>query len=112
MSTGEAMYVVGALVAVMGICSVPLLVSLRGAGPRYRVALIRQLGVGWAVGALLVGWLALGWFALEADGRWLRLYREVTLVLMGAFFPLLVIGIRAGNRAAAAAQAADRDLIY
>jgi hypothetical protein len=108
MSAGDVVYVGGALLAVMAICSLPMLGSLRGAGPRYRAALARQLGIGWGVAALAAGWLALGWFAIEGGGRWFGPYREATLVLMGAFFPLLVLGIRAGNRSAAAAQAADR----
>ena len=58
------------------------------------------------IGVLVVGWLILGWFAIEAGGPWFGTYRDFTLVLMGAFFPLLFIGIRAGNRAAAAAQSA------
>src|SRR3954452_6264734 len=100
MSTGEAVYVCGALLAAMGICTLPMLGSLRGAGPRYRAALVRQLGIWWAVAAVVFAWLALGWFAIEAGGRWFGPYRDFTLVLMGAAFPLLVLGIRVGNRSA------------
>jgi hypothetical protein len=108
MSTSDVVYVFGALLAVMAICSLPLLGSWRGAGPRYRAVTTRQLVVGWLGAAGLSAWLTLGWFAIGAGGRWFGTYRDFTLVLMGAFFPLLVIGIRAGNRAAAAAHAADR----
>jgi hypothetical protein len=108
MSAGEMLYVVGALVAVMVICSLPMFGSLKGAGPRYRSTLLRQLCIGWGVAGLLSGWLALGWFALGS--RWWDIYRELSLFMMGAFFPLLVVGIRAGNRSATAAQAADRGL--
>ena len=110
MSTGDVVYVCGALLAVTVICSLPMFANLRGAGPRYRAAITRQLLAGWGVAALVVGWLALGWLAIEAGGRWFGTYRDFTLVLMGAFFPLLFIGIRAGKRAAAAAQAEDRGL--
>lgn len=110
MSTGEVVYVLGALLAVIGICSLPMLGSLRRAGPQYRAALVRQLRIGWGVAAAAIGWLALGWLAIESGGRWFGVYRDFTLVLMGAFVPLLAVGIRAGNRTAAAAQAADRGL--
>lgn len=110
MSTGDAVYVCGALLAVMVICTLPMLGSLRGAGPRYRAALVRQLWIGWAIAAAVFGWLALGWFAIEVGGRWFGTYRDFTLVLMGAAFPLLFLGIRASNRSAAVAQASDRRL--
>jgi hypothetical protein len=106
MSLGEMLYVVGALVAVMLICSLPIFGSLKGAGPRYRTTLLWQLCIGWGLAGVLSGWLALGWFALGSP--WWEIYREASLLLMGAFFPLLVVGIRAGNRSATAAQAADR----
>lgn len=108
MTAGEIGYVGGALLAVMAICSLPIFGSLRGAGPRYRAVLVRQLGIGWGVAALTVGWLALGWWALAAGPRYWTPYRDFTLVLMGASVPLLAVGIRVGNRSAAAAQAADR----
>jgi hypothetical protein len=108
MSTADAVYVFGALLTALGVCSLPMLGSLRGAGPRLRATIRRQLGLGWALAVALVGWLALGWFAIEAGGRWLGTYHDLTLVLMGSFFPLLVVGIKAGKRAAAAAQTADR----
>jgi hypothetical protein len=103
-------YVVGALLSVMAVCTLPVLAGLRGAGPRYRAAVTRHLAVGWAVGAGLIGWLVLGWFSIEAGGRWFGAYRDLTLVLTGAFFPLLFLGIRTANRSLAAAQAADRAL--
>ncbi|QJW93789.1 hypothetical protein [Frigoriglobus tundricola] len=108
MSTAEVVYVFGSLLTALGVCSLPMLGSLRGAGPRVRATTRRQLGVGWVLAVALGGWLALGWFAIEAGGRWLGTYRDLTLVLMCAFFPLLVVGIRAGKRAAAAARTADR----
>lgn len=64
MNTGEVVYVLGALLAVV-----------------------------------VVGLLALGWLAIDAGGRWSVFYRDLTLVLMGGGFSLLVFGIRAGNRA-------------
>jgi hypothetical protein len=109
-SAGDAAYVFGALLAVMAICSLPMFASLRGAGPQYRAAVTRQLVVGWAIGAVVTGWLVVGWFAIESGGRWFGTYRDFTLVLMGASGPLLYLGIRAGNRSLAAAQAADRGL--
>jgi hypothetical protein len=110
MSAGDVVYIYGATLATVAIPSLFTLPSLWGAGPRYRAALLRQLGVGWAAAALLVGWLTLGWFALGAGGRWFGTYREFTLVLLGASAPLLFVGIRTGTRSLAAAQAADRDL--
>lgn len=108
MSAFDAVYAIGSLLAVMVICSLPVIGSLHGAGPRYRAALLRQLGIGWGIAAAAVGWLALGWSAVEAGGRWFHTYRDLTLVLMGAFVPLLFAGIRHANRTAAAAQTADR----
>jgi len=110
MSTFDVVYVCGAWFAAAAVCSLPVLGSLRGAGPRYRAALARQLGVGWGAAALVAGWLALGGFAVAAGGRWFGTYRDLSLVLTGAFFPMLFLGIRAGNRALAAARAADRGL--
>lgn len=108
MSTGDVVYLCVAWFVAMTVCSLPALGGRRGAGPRYRAALVRYLVVGWAAAALATGWLALGWFALDARGQWFGTYRDLTLVLMGAFPPLLYLAIRAGNRALAAAQAADR----
>ena len=107
MSSGDIAYVSGALLAMMGICSLPVFGSMRGAGPRQRAVLAWQLAAGWAGMAALVGWVALGWLAAESGGRWAGVYRDGTLVLTGAYLPLLVIAIRAGNRAAAAAREAD-----
>lgn len=108
MTTGEVLYIGVAFLVAMGICTLPALGSLRGAGARYRAEVLRQLAVGWGVAVLGAGWLVLGWFALDGGTRLWGTYRDFTLVLMGAFFPLLVVGIRAGNRAAAAAQRADQ----
>jgi len=108
MSLADAMTVYGAMLATVALPSLFTLVNLRGAGPRYRAALLRQLAVGWAAAALAFGWLALGWFVLDAGGRWFATYRDFTLVLMGAAAPVLVLGVRAGNRSLAVAWAADR----
>lgn len=108
MSLADAMYVYGAMLATVALPSLFTLVNLWGAGPRYRAALRRQLAVGWAAAALAIGWLTLGWFVLESGGRRFATYRDFTLVLMGATAPVLVLGIRAGNRSLAAAQEADR----
>jgi hypothetical protein len=110
MSTGDIVYVYGALLAVLVICSLPLLASRRGAGPRYRAAITRALVVGWVMAAGVIGWLTLGWFALETGG-WFHTYWGFTLVLLGAYFPLLYVGIRVCNRMLATAQAMDRGLL-
>ena len=110
MTLGEIVYVLAALLAVVGICSLPMFGSLLGAGPRYRAVILRQLVIGWISSALGIGWLILGWFALIAGRSWMEAYFGITLVLMGAFFPLLFIGIRAANSLARAAQMADREL--
>jgi hypothetical protein len=110
MSAGDVVYLLGALLAVTWVCSLPMLGSLRGAGSQFRATIRRQLGIGWGLAVAFIGWLVLGWFAIEAGGRWLGTYRDLTWVLMCAFFPLLVVGIRAGNRAAAAARTADRGI--
>jgi hypothetical protein len=108
MTTGEVVWVAGVFVAVLAITSVPALASLRGAGPRYRRAVWRQLVFGWAVAGLVGAWMVLGWYALAAGPRWMTPYRTATLVLMLASGPLLFLGIRYGVRSAARAQVADR----
>lgn len=108
MSAGDLLYVSCVLLASVLIPSVPSLIALRGAGPRYRAALRRSLGFGWVCAALVFGWVALGGFALSAGPRWIVPYREFTLVLMGASFALLPFGIRSWNRALRAAREADR----
>jgi hypothetical protein len=110
MSTSEVISVVGSLLAVMAICSLPIFGSLHGAGPRYRAALKRELGFAWGVATIVVCWLALGWFALDAGGRWFGTYRDFTLILMGMGFALLPFAIRSGNQTLAAAMRADRGL--
>lgn len=108
MSAADLVYVTGTLFASVLIPSVPSLIALRGAGPRYRAALRRSLGFGWLCAALAFGWVVLGGFALSAGPRWVVPYRELTLVLMGASFALLPFGIRGWNRALRAARDADR----
>lgn len=107
MSAGDLVYVVGATLAALALCSVPSLAGLFRSGPRYRAATLRSLAAGWGVCALVGCWVALGFAAFDAGGRWLGLYREFTLVLMGASVPLLFLAVRAGNRSLAAARAAD-----
>lgn len=108
MSAADLAYVTGALFAAVLIPSVPSLIALRGAGPRYREATLRFLIAGWAVAALVGMWVGIGWRALSVGGHWWSLYRDLTLVLMGAGFALLPFGIRNGNRALRAAREADR----
>ena len=108
MSALDLAYVVGAFVAALVITSLPNLPAALGAGPHYRAATRRFLAVGWGIAALVGAWLVIGWYVL-AGGRWFGLYRDLSLLLMGAGFALLPFGIRAGNRALAAAQAADRE---
>lgn len=85
----------------------PGLLSARGAGPRYRTAVRRQLAAGWLIALGVVGWMALGLYGLTAGPRWFPFYRDLTLVLMGAGFALLPVAIRAGNRRLATLQTAD-----
>jgi hypothetical protein len=47
------------------------------------------VGNGWISSALGIGWLILGWFALIAGRGYWASYFVITLMLMGAFFPLL-----------------------
>ncbi len=110
MTTGDTLYVCGAFLAGMGICSLSMLGNMRGAGPRYRAALIRGLAAGWGVAALVGAWVVVGGLAVEAGGRAFGTYRDFTLVLMGAMFVLLPVALRAGNRALASARQADRGL--
>jgi hypothetical protein len=108
MTTFDVIFVIGALLATIAIPSLFPLASLRGAGPRSRAAILRYLGLGWAVAITGIAWLILGWFAIEAGSRWFGLYRDVTLVLMGCSMVLLVMSIRMSNRTLALAHAADQ----
>lgn len=109
MSAFDLAYVIGAAVAGLVICTLPTALAAVGAGPRYRAATLRFLAVGWGIAALVGAWMVLGWYALAVGGQWFSLYRDLTLVLMGAGFALLPFGIRAGTRRLAEAQATDRE---
>jgi hypothetical protein len=109
MRTGDVVYVVIAFVIFMSICSLPLVTTLPGAGPRYRATVFRQLAIVWAIAVGVFGWLVLGWFAIERGGRWFSTYRDCTLLLMGAYFALLPLPIWMVNRSLAAAKLADRE---
>lgn len=108
MSPGEVASVFGSLLAFMVIVSLPGLASLHRAGLRYRRAVWRQLVAWWGVTGLLVAWLIAGWYLLLDGPRWRSAYMTATGVLAVLYLPALVLGIRAGNRALAAAQLADR----
>lgn len=107
MSSGDLVYVLGVLFAAVLIPSVPSLIALRGAGPRYRAALLRSLGVGWLCAALCFGWMVLGGFALSAGPRWMHPYRVATLVVLVGACVALPLGIRGWNRALRRAREAD-----
>jgi hypothetical protein len=111
MNMSDVVYILGAMLAAMIICSLPMLGSRRRAGPHYRAIINRQLLAGWSAAVGFVGWLILGWFAIAAAGSWFGIYRDVTLVLMGVYFPLLWLSIRAGNQSLAAARAVDDGLV-
>lgn len=78
------------LLAVMVICSRPVFASLRGATPRNWaiLPLATRDRLGHRSG--VVGWLTLGWFALEFGWQWFGFHRDCSLILMGAVRPLAV----------------------
>ena len=73
MSTSDIAYLVFAFVAVMVICSLPGLVSLKGAGRRYRAGVRRGLAAGWLIALGVVGWMALGGYFLSEAPAWFHL---------------------------------------
>ena len=107
MSTSDIAYLVFAFVAVMVICSLPGLVSLKGAGRRYRAGVRRGLAAGWLIALGVVGWMALGGYFLSEAPAWFHTYARVTWGLMIAGAVVLPFAIRLGNRRLAALQAAD-----